>query len=136
MSYNCPACGSPITDDARFCSHCGVKLPDNVQRIEIKTENKTQYRYEDAAKLEEIRLRYEREEKMENLRRQEQKEEAEKHAKATKKLCIICWAVGIILFSLAFSGWLEPGAALGLAGLALCAIVGGLINGYRALFHK
>ena len=105
MANNCPSCGSPITDDARFCSHCGNKLPDNTLRIEIKTENtteyKTQYRYEDAAKLEEIRLRYEREEKQEEIKRQEKKEKEEIKTKGLKKLCLICWIAAAILLLLA-----------------------------------
>lgn len=56
---NCPACGAPITDDARFCSYCGAKLPDNTQRIEIRSEIKI----EDTAKLEEVKRKYELEEK-------------------------------------------------------------------------
>ena len=59
LHRNCPACGAPITDDARFCSHCGTKLPDDTQRIEIKSEIKI----EDAAKLEEVRLKHELEER-------------------------------------------------------------------------
>ena len=51
---NCPSCGSPITDDSRFCSHCGAKLPESTQKLEIKIE--------DTAKLEEVRLKYRMEE--------------------------------------------------------------------------
>ena len=56
---NCPACGAPITDDARFCAYCGAKLSDNTQRIEIKSEIKI----EDTAKLEEVKRKFELEEK-------------------------------------------------------------------------
>ena len=62
MQIRCPSCGAPITDDAKFCHHCGTKLPDNTQKIEIKSEIKI----EDTARLEEVRLKYDLEEKKRN----------------------------------------------------------------------
>lgn len=85
MQTNCPACGAPITDDARFCSHCGAKLPDNTQRIEIKSEIKI----EDTAKLEEVRLKYELEEK----KRQEKSESKRSGSRFLKVKLWISWIV-------------------------------------------
>ena len=97
MQTNCSACGAPITDDARFCSHCGTKLPDNTQRIEIKSEIKI----EDKAKLEEVRLKYEMEEKK-LQERNEAKRSGTRYIKiklwASWLICIASFAVVMALY--------------------------------------
>ena len=89
MQNNCPNCGSPITDDARFCSHCGSKLPDNTQRTV------TEIKFEDAAKLEEVRLKYALEEK-----KSEAKRSGSKSLKIKRwtgwLLCIVCLCLFMI----------------------------------------
>lgn len=97
MQTNCPGCGAPVTDDARFCSHCGSKLPDNAQRIEIKSEIKI----EDAAKLEEVRLKYQLEEK----KRQDKREIKQNGVKGIKIklwvswiICVASLGVGMMLY--------------------------------------
>ena len=85
MPSNCQVCGAPITDDARFCSHCGAKLPDNTQRIEVKSEIK----FEDTAKLEEVRLRYELEEK-------KRKEKSESKRSGSRYIKIKLWVSWLI----------------------------------------
>ena len=88
MKRNCPGCGAPITDESSFCSHCGTKLPDNVQKIQI----------EDAAKIEEVRLKYE----MQERERQEINESKRRSSKAMKIkrwvswiFCIVCLCIGV-----------------------------------------
>ena len=88
MQSICPGCGAPITDESKFCSHCGAKLPDNVQKIKI----------EDAAKIEEVRLKYEMQER-------ERQEKNESNRITSKSLtikrwiswifCIVCMGVGV-----------------------------------------
>ena len=87
MPTHCPTCGAPITDDARFCSHCGAKLPDNIQRIELKSEIK----YEDTARLEEVRLKYELEEK----KRQEKSESKRSGIRFIKIKLWVSWLISI-----------------------------------------
>lgn len=92
MQNHCPTCGAPITDHARFCAHCGAKLPDAdaARTIEIK--------YEDAAKLEEVRLKYEAEERQ----RLEKQEAGKRGARALKikrwagwLLCVLFLCLGM-----------------------------------------
>ena len=90
MQSNCPACGAPITDNSKFCSHCGARLADNEQKITI----------EDKAKLEEIRLKYELEER----KRQENNESRKNSSKSLKikrwvswLVCVDCLCAGVFL---------------------------------------
>ena len=93
MNNKCPACGAPINDDAKYCSYCGTKYPDNIQRYEIKSEIKI----EDKAKLEEIRLKYEMEEK----ERLEKSTSNKGEFKSLKVKLWISWILFIVLFSAA-----------------------------------
>ena len=97
MQTNCSVCGAPIRDDAKFCSHCGAKLPDSTQKLEIKSEIKI----EDSARLEEVRLKYELEER----ERQEKKEAGRSSSRIRKiklwtswLLCIAFLCIGMALF--------------------------------------
>lgn len=89
MQNNCPNCGSPITDDARFCSHCGSKLPDNTQRTI------TEIKFEDTAKLEEVRLKYALEEKISDAKRSGSKSLKIKRWTGWL-LCIVCLCLFMI----------------------------------------
>ena len=86
MQSNCPACGAPITDNSKFCSHCGARLADNEQKITI----------EDKAKLEEIRLKYELEERKNESRRTSSKVLKIKRW-VSWLLCVACLCVGVFL---------------------------------------
>lgn len=35
MEIKCPNCGAGIDSDGKFCKYCGVKLPDDTQRVEV-----------------------------------------------------------------------------------------------------
>lgn len=95
MQINCLACGAPVTDGAKFCSHCGTRLPDNTQRIEIKKEIKI----EDSAKLEEIRLKYALEEK----ERQAKNESKRNGTRFLKVKLWISWIVCVASLSIAMA---------------------------------
>lgn len=92
MSTHCPSCGAPVTEDSRFCSHCGTKLPENVQRIEIQAHNTTEIKIEDAAKLEEVRLRYE----LEGKKLQDRMETKRQGIKPHKTKCTIALLLSIV----------------------------------------
>ena len=89
MQNHCSACGAPITDNAQFCSHCGARLPDAAQTIEI--------RYEDAAKLEEVRLKHESEERQ----RQEKLEARNQRSKALRIKRWVSWLLCICFLCVA-----------------------------------
>ncbi len=91
MENHCPTCGAPITDNVQFCSHCGARLPDTSRTIEIK--------YEDAVKLEELRLKYEAEEKQ----RQENREAKKRRSKALRIRRWVSWLLCILFLCVAMA---------------------------------
>lgn len=50
----CSQCGAPVMDDSRFCSHCGAKIDDGVERKEIVIDNKAEVKRADYETLESI----------------------------------------------------------------------------------
>lgn len=38
----CSQCGAPVMSDSKFCSHCGAKIDDGVERKEIVIDNKAE----------------------------------------------------------------------------------------------
>ena len=38
----CSQCGAPVMSDSKFCSHCGAKINDGVERKEIVINNKAE----------------------------------------------------------------------------------------------
>lgn len=38
----CSQCGAPIMSDSKFCSHCGAKIDNGVERKEIVIDNKAE----------------------------------------------------------------------------------------------
>lgn len=97
MTSRCPSCGAPITDDKRFCAHCGCRLPDIGETAGAKAPDEAGL-YDEAVQLEELRLKYEMEEKI-------RREEAEKRQKTTKTLRIkrwVSWILCIAFFCVGF----------------------------------
>ena len=83
LGCKCPNCGSAVVGESRFCNYCGAKIPDDVQRSEIKIE--------DVAGI--ARVEFEREQ----AAKQEVKEEKARKRKRNKsivKLAIVA-ALGI-----------------------------------------
>ena len=91
MQNHCPSCGAPITDQTGFCSHCGARLPDTSRTLEIK--------YEDAVKLEEIRLKYENEERQ----RQEEQESKNRRSRSLRIRRWTGWLLCILFLCVAMS---------------------------------
>ena len=123
MQSNCPVCGAPITDESRFCSHCGAKLPENVRKIKI----------EDAAKLEEVRLKYE----MQERERQEKNESKRTSSKSLKTkrwigwlLCIACLCGGMVFRDS------NPNLSLVLFILFMASGIYAIIISFASLFRK
>lgn len=48
MAYVCSQCGAPLTNDSKFCSHCGAKVDDGTIRAEITIN--------DTARIKEVEL--------------------------------------------------------------------------------
>ena len=94
--YRCPACGAYITGEGRFCSHCGTKIDDGVQRSEIKIDQHIQ---------DDAEVRRSQYEEQESLLRQ--KEFASKLKAAKAKRIILLTILGIIIL-----------------GTAVCVIIG------------
>lgn len=126
--YRCPACGAYITTEGRFCSHCGAKIDDGVQRSEIRIDQHIQ---NDA---EVRRAQYEEQESQ--LRQQQIKGEIRsKKAKhiilfVLLGLSVLCLTTGILagllfdedFYRIAFTGGICSFAAGG-------TIISQLING-------
>ena len=83
----CPDCGAPITDDSRFCNHCGAKLDDGVKRMEVNINK----RIEDVAEMK--RADYEEKESKLRLKQEERKI---KQNKAKHLVCYILLIIGVI----------------------------------------
>lgn len=83
----CPDCGAPITDESRFCSHCGAKLDDGVKRTEININK----RIEDVAEIK--RADYE---EAESRIRQRKEEAKVKQNKVRHWTCYILIILGVI----------------------------------------
>lgn len=95
MAINCPNCGSAIKDNGKFCSYCGVKLPDDTKRVEIKIDNTAEIR----------RAEYEEKEsqlRQKKMERELRKEQRKPYIIAAKVLSVL------VPVAIAFFGWVPP----------------------------
>lgn len=113
MSSVCSQCGAPIMSDSKFCSHCGAKIDDGVERKEIVIDNKAEV----------MRAGYETKES--DVRQRKEKMELTK-VKATWILIGVLALISVILFIVAIAN--ESIGGLGsmllmfysICGIALC----------------
>ena len=117
----CPDCGAPITDESRFCSHCGAKLDDGVKRTEININK----RIEDVAEIK--RADYE---EAESRIRQRKEEAKVKQNKVRHWTCYILIALSAISWIYVAFNAKTPGSTGLLIIICLFAIEGPFVLGY------
>ena len=112
----CSQCGAPVMSDSKFCSHCGAKIDDGVERKEIVIDNKAEV----------MRAGYETKES--DVRQKKEKIELVKF-KATWILIGILslFSVAMFIWGVVGSNSKQSGAGLaifyGLGGLTICIIL-------------
>jgi len=115
----CSQCGAPVMSDSKFCSHCGAKIDDGVERKEIVIDNKAEV----------MRAGYETKES--DVRQKKEKIELVKF-KATWILIGILSLFSVALLIIGLVGLIkkEEGNYLvafyffyGLGGIVLCVIL-------------
>lgn len=112
----CSQCGAPVMSDSKFCSHCGAKINDGVERKEIVIDNKAEV----------MRASYETKES--DVRQRKEKIELVKF-KATWVFIGVLFLISVAVFIWSLVGLnnKETGSGLmlfcGMWGLAICVIL-------------
>ena len=112
----CSQCGAPVMSDSKFCSHCGAKIDDGVERKEIVIDNKAEV----------MRAGYETKES--DVRQKKEKMELIKF-KATWVFIGVLFLISVVVFiwSLVRLNNKETGSGLvlfcGMWGIAICIIL-------------
>lgn len=124
MTAVCPQCGGAVQDDSIFCRFCGCKLPDNVERKEI--------RIEDAAALARAEVEARREAR--EARQEEEARKKERYVRNSRRIGLLVLAgVGALLFIYGMAADREGMAAVILDGLLM--VLGAIGLAIKWLFN-
>lgn len=119
----CAGCGAPIEQGMKFCSHCGMQIPDDTFRAQIQID--------DTADIE--RVKYEA---MESQLRQKQMKRDIARRKALWWIAGISFGIAVVVFliaALAYNG--RPGTGF-LALISFSALALAIFAAYKNLFSK